>query len=69
MRPTVTLSRVLRQTSGGIYARVYSRERLIWQLWAYMLSTSEVNFIVGCITTAQLFVLSFSFLFPSACTM
>ena len=34
-----------------------------------MLSTSEVNFIVGYITTAQLFVLSLSFLFPSACTM
>ena len=44
-------------------ARVYSRERLTWQLWAYMLSTSEVNFIVGYITTAQLFVLSFSFFY------
>ena len=60
----VTLSRVLRQTSGGIYAQVYSRERLIWQQLAYMLSTSEVNFIAGYYNDCStLFVLSFSFYF------
>ena len=32
---------------------------LIWQLWTCVLSISEVNFIVGYLTTAQLFVFLF----------
>jgi len=47
---TVTLRHVLRRTCGGrIYARVC--KRLIWQLWTCVLSISDVNFIVGYLTT------------------
>jgi len=58
----VTLSHVLRWTSGIIYARVYNCERLIWQLWTSVLSTSEVNFIVGRLFNDCLIV-CFSYLF------
>jgi len=42
----------LARTFGAIYARVYNCKRLIWQLWTCVLSLSEVNFIVGYLTTA-----------------